>query len=297
MVVPLDDFLRMVGGNVTAVKKQLCNLIQESLKRRQEEFRIMVDDKDQYMGWPTQERETHTLMARFESGAEKIIEQQLLDYMTNRKNLDIMADDKKIKMADDSFYMQGCQLYQEDIDDRDSAHRVRLSCREITTTPEKILYSLVISGQVTVVLCSATASSKSVISNLDIDHLKFVLGDRVHTLSEEESEKFDALVAATYPKGHRVYTESLQHYRYADKRKEKVRLPDHYRRMFSQDAVDDGYVDDWFKLARERVYKTGGESSDPTFEFYRIYQFIEAYHWFYTHDDIHSMLFSRTGQQ
>lgn len=291
VVVPLDDFLRMVGGNVTAVKKQLCNLIQESLKRRQEEFRIMVDDKDQYMGWPTQERETHTLMARFESGAEKIIEQQLLDYMTNRKNLDIMADDKKIKMADDSFYMQGCQLYQEDIDDRDSAHRVRLSCREITTTPEKILYSLVISGQVTVVLCSATASSKSVISNLDIDHLKFVLGDRVHTLSEEESEKFDALVAATYPKGHRVYTESLQHYRYADKRKEKVRLLDHYCRMFCQDAVDDGYVDEWFKLARERVYKTGGESSDPTFEFYRIYQFIEAYHWFHTHDDIHSMLF------
>lgn len=77
-------------------------------------------------------------------------EQQLLDYYTNRKNLTIKVDGKKYKVQDDSFYMHGCQLYQEELDERDSLHRVRLSCREISSTPEKILYDLVASDKVAV---------------------------------------------------------------------------------------------------------------------------------------------------
>ena len=72
-------------------------------------------------------------------------------------------------LPDYSVYSQGVQLYQEEIDERDNQHRVRLSCREISTTPEKILIDLILSGNISVVLCSATASSASVISNFDIE--------------------------------------------------------------------------------------------------------------------------------
>lgn len=290
-VVPLDRFLRLVCGNVTSIKKNLCGLIQSSLKQRQEAFKTVIDEGDQYIGWPTKEGETHTLLARFETASEKLFEGQLLDYITTRRNLEVIVDDKTYKMEDASFYMQGCLLFQEDIDERDNAHRVRLSCREISTTPEKILYSLVISGKVTVVLCSATASSGSVISNFDIEYLKRVLGSRVHQLSEDDSEKFDDLVAATYPKNHVVCPVPIEHYQYVDKRKERVHLPDRYRNMFCESAILDGLVDEWFKLTRKNVFANSLDNNDPTFYLYRIYQFIEAYHWFYTHQDIHSMLF------
>lgn len=290
-VVPLDRFLRLVCGNVTSIKKHLCGLIQSSLKQKQDEFKAGVDERDQYMGWPTKESETHTLLARFETVSEKLFEGQLLDYIITRRNLEVTVEDRKYKMEDTSFYMQGCQLFQEDIDERDNAHRVRLSCREISTTPEKILYSLVISGNVTVVLCSATASSGSVISNFDIEYLRHVLGNRVHLLSEEDSKRFDELVAATYPKNHIVCPVPIEHYKYEDKRKERVSLPDKYRQMFCESALQEGLVDEWFKLTRKNVFANSLDNNDPTFYLYRIYQFIESYHWFHTHDDIHSMLY------
>ncbi len=291
LVVPLDRFLRLVCGNVTSIKKYLCGLVQSSLKQRQEGFKAGIDEGDQYMGWPTKESETHTLLARFETVSEKLFEGQLLDYITTRRNLEVTVEDRKYKMEDTSFYMQGCLLFQEDIDERDNAHRVRLSCREISSTPEKILYSLVISGNVTVVLCSATASSASVISNFDIEYLKHVLGNRVCQLSEENSIRFDDLVAATYPKNHEVSPVPIEHYQYVDKRKERVSLPDKYRQMFCESAILDGLVDEWFKLTRKNVFAYSLDNNDPTFYLYRIYQFIEAYHWFYVHHDIHSMLY------
>lgn len=290
-VIPLDKFLRLSESNVVAVKKYLRERIQEALLARQEAFKSETDDKDQYLGWPTVESEVHTLLSRFEMVPEKFFEQQLLDYYTNRKNLTVMVDNKKYKVQDDTFYMQGCQLYQEELDERDSLHRVRLSCREIAGTPEKILYDLVASDKVAVVLCSATASSESVISNFDIEYLKGALAGRVHNLSIEDSRKFEKLVEATYPKCHQVSVVSLEHYEYKDKRKEHVLLPDKYKQMFCQKAIEAGLVDSWFRLTRKEIFGQAAEGDDATFQFYRIFQFIEAYHWFYEHGDIHSMLF------
>ncbi|WP_302533901.1 hypothetical protein [Phocaeicola coprocola] len=76
--------------------------------------------------------------------------------MTNRKNLFVSDGSSKMKLPDFSVYSQGVQLYQEEIDERDNLHRVRLSCREISTTPEKILIDLVNTDGTSVVLCSAT---------------------------------------------------------------------------------------------------------------------------------------------
>ena len=151
-----------------------------------------------------------------------------------------MDGNKKYKVQDDSFYMHGCRLYQEEIDERDSLHRVRLSCREISSTPEKILYDLVVSDKVAVVLCSATASSESVISNFDIEYLMSALGRKVHLLDREDSRKFEELVEATYPSRHQVEVVPLEHYMFKDSRKEHMTLPEKYKQMFCEDAVEEG---------------------------------------------------------
>lgn len=291
MVISLDKFLKLSESNTVAVKKFLSGCVRKAFQKRQDAFRNETDDREQYLGWPTVDGEIHSFLARFEVVSEKFFEQQLLDYYTNRKNLTIKVDGKKYKVQDDSFYMHGCRLYQEELDERDSLHRVRLSCREISTTPEKILYDLVVSDKVAVVLCSATASSESVISNFDIEYLMSALGRKVHLLDREDSRKFEELVEATYPSRHQVEVVPLEHYMFKDSRKEHMTLPEKYKQMFCEDAVEEGLVDRWFKLTRREIFREASNADEAVFEFYRIFQFIEAYHWFHGHDDIHSMLF------
>ena len=291
MVISLDKFLKLSESNTVAVKKFLSGCVREAFLKRQDAFKNETDDREQYLGWPTVEGEIHSFLARFEVVSEKFFEQQLLDYYTNRKNLTIKVDGKKYKVQDDSFYMHGCRLYQEELDERDSLHRVRLSCREISSTPEKILYDLVVSDKVAVVLCSATASSESVISNFDIEYLMSALGRKVHLLDREDSRKFEELVEATYPSRHQVEVVPLEHYMFKDSRKEHMTLPEKYKQMFCEDAVEEGLVDRWFKLTRREIFRKASNADEAVFEFYRIFQFIEAYHWFHGHDDIHSMLF------
>lgn len=291
MVISLDKFLKLSESNTVAVKKFLSGCVREAFLKRQDAFKNETDDREQYLGWPTVEGEIHSFLARFEVVSEKFFEQQLLDYYTNRKNLTIKVDGKKYKVQDDSFYMHGCRLYQEELDERDSLHRVRLSCREISSTPEKILYDLVVSDKVAVVLCSATASSESVISNFDIEYLMSALGRKVHLLAREDSRKFEEFVEATYPSRHQVEVVPLEHYMFKDSRKEHMTLPEKYKQMFCEDAVEEGLVDRWFKLTRREIFRKASNADEAVFEFYRIFQFIEAYHWFHGHDDIHSMLF------
>lgn len=291
MVISLDKFLKLSESNTVAVKKFLSGCVREAFLKRQDAFKNETDDREQYLGWPTVEGEIHSFLARFEVVSEKFFEQQLLDYYTNRKNLTIKVDGKKYKVQDDSFYMHGCRLYQEELDERDSLHRVRLSCREISSTPEKILYDLVVSDKVAVVLCSATASSESVISNFDIEYLMSALGRKVHLLDREDSRKFEELVEATYPSRHQVEVVPLEHYMFKDSRKEHMTLPEKYKQMFCEDAVEEGLVDRWFKLTRREIFRQASNADEAVFKFYRIFQFIEAYHWFHGHDDIHSMLF------
>lgn len=134
-------------------------VIAESLEKSREKFKQESKDVEnnaadtqQFLGYPTLEREIHTLFSRFEINSEYQFEQQMLDFMTNRKNL-FVGDNNKKKLPDFSVYSQGVQLYQEEIDELDNLHRVRLTCREIATTPEKILIDLVNSK--THQLCSA----------------------------------------------------------------------------------------------------------------------------------------------
>ena len=222
----------------------------------------------------------------------------MLEFMTNRKNL-FVGDDKKIKLPDFSVYSQGVQFYQEEIDELDNQHRVRLTCREISTTPEKILIDLVSSEKTSVVLCSATASSWSVVSNYDIKYLKQTLGDKIHTLSKTERETFDNLVERTYPKEHCVEIVPLEKYEYTDKRENSITLPEKYRQFFSTNAINEGLADKWFKVTYRSLKKTAKDMDDLLFQLYRLYQFIETYYWFIHHDDVHSMIYfqNRTGDK
>ena len=306
VVIPLDRFLSLIIGNTTSIKAQLRKVISESLKQSREQFEAEEKEiaanaatTNHYLGYPTLEREIHTLFSRFETTSEYQFEQQINEFMTNRKNLFVIDGDSKMKLPDYSVYSQGVQLYQEEIDERDNQHRVRLSCREIATTPEKILIDLVNTDGTSIVLCSATASSWSVVSNCDIKYLKQTLGEKVHVLSKEERETFDNLVDHTYPLEHQIKAVPLKKHIYEDNRENAIVLPDRYRQMFSPEALEERLADRWFKITYRGLKKTAKNFDDMMFQLYRLFQFIEAYHWFITHDDIHSMIYfqNRTGDK
>ncbi len=303
IILPLDKFLKLVIDNTTAIKSQLREIISKSLQKSRENFKeeekkiaANIATTHHYLGFPTLEREIHTLFSRFETTSEYQFEQQINEFITNRKNI-IVGEGNKIKLPDNSVYSQGVQLYQEEIDERDNLHRVRLSCREIATTPEKIIVDLVNTDGTSVVLCSATASCWSVVNNYDIKYLKQVLGEKFHALTKENRDIFDNLVDKTYPKGHKIDIVPLEKYNYTDTRENAIRLPDKYRKMFSADAINEELPDKWFKITCRGFKKTGEDIKGITFQLYRLFQFIEAYHWFITHDDIHSMIYfqNRTG--
>lgn len=305
-VVSLDEFLSLIGGNLTIIKSQFRNVIIDALAKSREKFKKEEKDiasntagKNQFLGYPTLEREVYTLLSRFETPSEYQFGQQLTEFITNRKNLFVKDGDKTLKLPDSSVYSQGVQLYQEEVDERDNQHRVRLSCREITTTPEKILFDLANSENTSIVLCSATASSSSVVSNFDMEYLKFNLDKKVHTLSEEERIRFDDLVEKTYPNEHKVEVVQIAKHEYIDERENEITFPEKYKALFCQDAIDEGLADEWFRCTKRELIRNKKKDEKITYQLYRLFQFIETYRWFVDHKDVHSMIFfqNRTGDK
>ena len=305
VVITLDQFLTLISRNITSAKSQFRRVITEALENSRRKFNEEVKARNNnreefiFLGYPTLEREVHTFFSRFESASEYHFEQQQMEFMTNRKNLITTKDEKPIKLPDYSVYSQGVQFFQEEIDERDNQHRVRLSSREITNTPEKIILNLLYFHNTAVVLCSATASCKSVVSNFDITYLKEILGNNVHILSDNDKKEFDRLVEKTYPKEHNIAIIPLEHYEYKDKRENHLELPHKYKEMFSQDAQEEGLADLWFRITLRNLNKCDSKIENTLFQLYRLFQFIESYHWFIKHDDIHSMIFfqNRTGDK
>lgn len=304
VVIPLDEFLTLTTRNITSVKSQFRSVIKEALEGSRNKFdeeirQLNSTGEKTFLGYPTLEREIHTFFSRFESASEFHFEQQQTEFMTNRKNHIVTKDTNPIKLPDYSVYSQGVQFFQEEIDERDNQHRVRLSSREISNTPEKILLNLTHFDDNSVVLCSATASNKSVVSNFDLLYLKEILGDKVHILSTEDKTEFDDLVAATYPQEHRIEVIPIEHYEYKDKRENHLVLPQKYKEMFSSKAQEEGLDEEWFRITVRNLRKYDKEIKNIFFHLYRLFQFIEAFHWFTTHDGIRSMIFfqNRAGDK
>lgn len=296
IVVKLDDFLSLTIRNTVAIKSQLGKVITDALeqseKRFDEETQKVASnssERNKYLSYPTLEREIHTLFSRFETPSEFQFEEQMNDYMTNRKNIVVSVEGQEQKIPDPSVYSQGVQLFQEEVDDMDNMHRVRLSCREINNTPEKIITNLITSPQTSVVLCSATASNMSVVSNFDIQYFQDLFPTKLYKLSTDEKHTFDDLVAKTYPKEHKINVVQVSNHQYADKRENKLCLPEKYKKMFPSDAQD--LAESWFKITLRRLKKEKDDTKSVIFYLNRYFQFIEAYCYFITHDDIHSMIF------
>lgn len=301
IVIPLDNFLALITRNITTVKSQFRRVITEALDNSRKKFNEEISSVNEhdFLGYPTLEREIHTFFSRFESASEYHFEQQQTEFMTNRKNIVTTKGDNPIKLPDYSVYSQGVQFFQEEIDERDNQHRVRLSSREITNTPEKILLNLTHFDNTTVVLCSATASNKSVVSNFDIVYLKEILGEKFHSLSKQVRKTFDELVDKTYPKGHNIHIIPIEHYIFKEKRENHFELPLRYKELFSKEAREEGLDDEWFRVTVRDFKRRGKDLKNILFELYRLFQFIESYSWFINNDDIHSMIFfqNRTGEK
>ena len=305
-VCPLDDFLSLISSNIKVLKSQFSKVIGEALGNSREKFNAEIKNvanntasKGNYYGYPTLEREIHTFFSRFETASEYQFEQQQYEFMTNRKNQIETKDEKPLKLPDYSVYSQGVQLFQEEIDEKDNQHRVRLSCREISITPEKIILDLTRFDNSTVVFCSATASSMSVVSNFDIKYLQQILGEKFHTLSEKDRMRFDELNQRAYPSQHQIEIIPLKHFEFEEKRESHLELPLKYKEMFSNEARQEGLDDLWFRNTLRLLKRADKDLKDVCYQLYRLFQFIEAYHWFINHDDVHSMIFfqNRTGDK
>lgn len=304
-VIALEDFLSLCSRNITTIKTHLGKLVRQALKESREKFDEEIQKLRQkssdttFMGYPTYEREIHTLFSRFETALEYQFEQQLLEFITNRKNVIETKGENPIKLPDYTVYTQGVRLYQEEVDERDNQHRIKLTCREINNTPEKILLDLTYFDNTSVVLCSATASSNSVVSNFDIRYLHDILGNKVITLSKEDRDLFDELSSKTYPLSHQIEAIPLAKIDIASL--PKCELPPRYREMFSKTAQEEGLDDKWFEITTKWLltYSEKKSIEDISFPMYRLFQFIEAYHWFIHNDDVRSMIFfqNRTGDK
>lgn len=130
-------------------------------------------------------------------------------------------------------------------------------------------------------LCSATASGRSVVSNYDIKYLKQILGNKVHNLLIDEKHTFDKLVSRTYPSGHKVEIVPLEKFQYPKIDPNRYEIPEKYKKMFSKEAQEEGLVEKWFRITirdLSRDLQPDQSAKDVSFKLYRLFQFIEAYH-------------------
>ena len=294
-VFSLEKFLTFNLKNLNVIMRQLADVTRKSFDVHKKEFieDLQRNDNNQvteevassYLSFPTIEGEAYSVFSRFgDESHTQMQKYQLLDYMTNRKNIAVKdKNDKAIKVPDDAVYVQGIQLFEEDVDEMDNQRHIRISCREIRTTPEKILYNLVATKKASVVLCSATASGKSVINNCDIQYLRGRLGSDMHFLTTDEKQEFDRLVELTYPKGHNVEPVRIQQFNYDSSLPEFRMLPERYLKLFCKEAQEDGSAEDWYaELIADGI---------KGYEIDRWMQFVEVYHWFIHKDEIRSMIF------
>ena len=71
------------------------------------------------------------------------------------------------------------------------------------------------------------------------------------------------------------------------------------KEMFSSKAKEEALDEEWFRITVRNLRKYDKEIKNIFFHLYRLFQFIEAYYWFITHDGIRSMIFfqNRTGEK
>ena len=289
MVIPMHKFLKTCDQCVFYIKLQLSKIILSHYKQRKKEYEnnyLNLTDKTNnsfITTYPTLENEVHTLLARFGTNLADSFEYQLIDFINHT-----VSKQYKNRSKEYNVYSQGFRFYQEQLDERDNEFSIKLSMRELNSTAEQLILDLLKNKSNTVVLCSATASSRSVISNFNINYLKEQVSDRFYKINKEQAQELNKLMLDSYPKEHQIKVQKIEHYQYNDKRAENCTLPDKYRNFFCKEACDNGLVTSWFIHTKNSLLQ---DKDDISFDLYRTLQFIEVYHFFIAHDGIHSMIY------
>ena len=329
-LVTIGKFLQTVLWNRRAILRVLALTVKEKYKgdreRYEEEIRRMAMGESftpVYSFEPSLTNESYSLACRFGLSPEQrgVVKDQVYDYLINRKNIRVKLNDEWKRVPDQSVYMAGFELFQEVVDDWDLNRGVRLNCRRLMFTPEKLLLSLLSDRQDAeaepkedkgtesdeprffennaVILSSATATCPSVIANLDINYLSTKLFDRIHWPDNALLEEYDRLNDGCYPKGHQIVTKKILNPNVDLSKPRKRHFPKEYLALLDEEAVEKGLPDRWLRHVVSTWDKQGLSPNRISYEMGRYLRFVEVYHHFHQTGSIQSFLFfqNRKGER
>jgi hypothetical protein len=304
-VISMDSFISMLSRNLNMIKSLLCKVGIESYKvmnyNFEKEIELVSSNADggesNYYDYPTLDKAFYSLMTRFDGEEEWQMSRQLMEHVTNRKNIVVHDGKEEIKIPDNSVYSQGIQFFEEDIDSFDYHHKVRILSREISSTPEKLVLSLLEQPANSVVFCSATSSSRSLVSNFALYHLSNRLEERMSFTSLQTHQTFEKYLYEMYPKEYRIDVHCLDRYEVTSKEISLHRMPERFIGFFSEEAIKEGLPQKWFKATCKLMENRDEGINKINLTFYRLFQFIEAYRWFIDTADVRSMIYfqNRSG--
>lgn len=294
-------FISMLLKSIKAIKSRLCEIVIKSYNKKiletEKDIKLIAQNKDRVrkeLNLPRLEDVVHTVVERMNVIDSVFLEKQLMDHLTNRKNF----KDRNKKVIDESLYAQGFSYFENVIDERDYDRGIHISYKQIATTPEKILVDLLDEklGN-SVVLCSATANNKSVVSNFDFNYVKQCLTSKVDYLSREDYDTFDSLVKENYPAGYQIKINPILDFEYGKDAtaEELLKIPDRYRKMFCQEALDKNLpqivLAHIVKHIQDARKKNDRELNDLKYELCKLWRFVETYWNFHANKDIHTMIY------
>lgn len=290
----IDDFIDQIQRMINGLKGGFYEVCSVAFLKEQgiysKEIKKISDNQPssrQYIFEPTLEKTFYSFFKRFFSDTvtPRALAKKMCEFSLTHKNIKV---DDDISVPNLSVYSQDIEYIVEDLDMDDDRHSASLSRYGISTTPEKVIAELVDSERkgTSVVLCSATAARQTVISNFDLQYLKSLLGKKMH-YANEHAKELENLSNSLYPKEHKIKIVQVSQYDREDARPTHRAIPQQYLEMFDQEALE--LVRQWYGYICYDLEKRIGE--DISFMLNRFFQFVEAYHFFYTHKDIQSMVF------
>lgn len=311
MIISEKSFISNLVSSIKYMRNKFCEIIYACQDKRIKDFKKSLNEiatnkrvGTEKRNMPRIDNEVHTFVSRLGVVNGQFFENQLLDHMTNRKNIKLKNNKKT---DDNSVYAQGFMYFENQMDPIDYEHGIHLAYKQISTTPEKILVDLLDENLGnSVILCSATANNNSVVSNFDFTYVSKLLNNKIDRLTKDEYMAFDTLIKNTYPKDHKIDIKPILDYQYdASNDKDLFEMPQYYTDMFDRNAIDSGNVNIWYNKAKSELINFHSKKKSPNiiesvmYDLKRLWRFVESYHYFHTNDDIHSMLFfqNRLGER
>lgn len=309
VVLTEKQFVSLLLGSINIIKNCMCdivlNMYNKQLKAAKSSLKKIAsnsfNEDTLSLRIPTIDQMVSTFVSRLGLVQNGFWESQLLNHIINRKNVVISKD---VKIPDSSVYAQGFMYFKEHVRSKDFYNGIHISFKGISTTPEKMLVNLLLDETNSVVLCSATAGNKSVVSNFDLNYVRKNVQTRIDRLKKEDYSRFDELVAATYPENHKIECHSIYGFTYPKNPIERdiMEMPSEYKDLLPKPLVENGTIDEWYNNTVNSMmnkYKKDNPVQSTAYALNRLWKYIETYHFFYHQKDLKSFLFfqSRSGEK